>query len=199
MIYGLGFTTSSLGSKTIALKRRIIVEWPLRLIKENKKSHSLLSGWFLTNNNIRKEQATMEKKKKTQAKQHEGEIYLVSPRHVVDKKDIDTYNKLKGDKAKNKRLVMVGVEKSGKKVQLSNMTTKATKKQVDKKWKVPLKNTFNNPSYVETTTISKSKSTKKPFILGKPPLANNKGMVHNDDLKRYKSAREQRYKKKPPK
>lgn len=132
-------------------------------------------------------------------KSHEGQIYLVSPKHVVQKKDLPTYNAVKGKKATNKRLVMVGVEKSGKKVQVSNMSTKATQKQLRMKWKVPLKKSFVSPSYVDSNTIFQSKLTRKHFRIGEPPLMNPKGVVHQQNLKQYKKVREQRYKKKPPK
>lgn len=135
----------------------------------------------------------MEKKKKQRTKKHEGEIYLVSPRHVVAKKDIDAYNKLKGDKAKNKRLVMVGVEKSGKKVQLSNMTTKTTQKELVRKQHIKLKYTYpSKESFVETNTTARSKATNKKFRIGSSPLVAPVAKVHDSDLANYKKARKQR-------
>lgn len=129
--------------------------------------------------------------RKKKVKTHVGEIYAINPKHVVhSSKD---YNKAKGSHAKNKRLVMVGVEKSSKKVQVSNMTTKATKKQVNRKQRVRLSETYpNKTSYVNTDTVAKSKITKKHFKVGIPPLTKPQAKAKPGDIKSYQKARKAR-------
>lgn len=133
----------------------------------------------------------MPRKKSTN---HEGEIYLVNPKHVVKKKDRAQYNRTKGSKSKNKRLVMVGVQRGGKRVQISEITTKATDKQLRRKQKIELSNTkLSKKSFVDTNTIGKSRLTNKNFKVGDQPLKKPvKTKVSKDDLKTYKKARKDR-------
>jgi len=134
----------------------------------------------------------MSRKKKS--KNHEGEIYLVNPKHVVKKKDITQYNHAKGSKSKNKRLVMIGIQRGGKRVQISEITTKATDKQIRRKQKVELSNTkLSKKSYVDTNTIGKSRLTSKNFKVGDQPLKKPiKTKANKEDLKTYKAARKDR-------
>jgi hypothetical protein len=130
----------------------------------------------------------------TKKKNHEGEIYYVSPKHIVKKKEFNSYKQSKGGNASNKRPVVVGVQRKGTKVQISKLTTKASKKQIDKKQKVELKKTFSssNGYYIDTNTIAKSRLTNKPFEIGKTPLNKTKRDIHQEDLKAYKEARKAR-------
>lgn len=92
----------------------------------------------------------------------------------------------------NKRPVMVGIQRK-KTVQISQLTSKASIEQINKKQKVKLTNTFpNKNNYVDTNTISKSKKTKKPFVAGKFPLNKAEKKVDKKDLDKYKEARKQR-------
>lgn len=60
---------------------------------------------------------------------------------------------------------------------------------------VELKNTnLKHKSYVDTSTRSKSESTRKHFKVGVPPLVNkSKIKVDPQDIKRYNSARKSRF------
>jgi|SRR5690625_162395 len=136
----------------------------------------------------------MSRKRNKKQTNNEGTIYRIAPEHVVKKRDLSKYNKVKGTKATNPRPVMVAVQRKGKRVQISEMTTKATQKQIDKKQRVKLDKTYpNKNSYVNTNTIGKSRKTGKNFKVGEPPLtrAQNK-KVHSDDLDKFKKARKKR-------
>lgn len=129
-------------------------------------------------------------------KNYVGDIYFIDPKHVVEKNRLNKYVSSKGLKANNKRPVMIGVEKSGKKVQVSDISTKATKNEIKNKLVVELKNTnLKHKSYVDTSTRAKSEATKKHFKVGIPPLiGKSKIKVDSKDIKAYLSARKSRYK-----
>lgn len=131
----------------------------------------------------------MARKKRT--KKHVGEIYAINPRHIV--KNQTAYNNAKGNQSTNKRLVMVGVEKSSKKVQISNMTTKAKQSELNRYQKVQFNQTYpNKNSFVSTNTISKSNLTKKHFRIGEPPLTKIQRKASPSDITKYQKARKLR-------
>ncbi|MCU0104726.1 hypothetical protein N7603_03555 [Acholeplasma vituli] len=125
-----------------------------------------------------------------------GDIYFIDPSHVIEKNRLQKYTEIKGSKSSNKRPVMVGIEKSSKKVQISDISTKATKAEINKKMMVPLKNTkLKQKSYVDSSTKSKSELTRKHFKVGEPPLVNkSKIKVDNRDIAEYELSRKKRYK-----
>lgn len=125
-----------------------------------------------------------------------GDIYFIDPSHVVEKNRLQKYNAMKGTKSSNKRPVMVGVEKSSKKVQISDISTKATNAEIKKKLMIPLIYTkMKHKSYVDSSTKSKSELTKKHFKVGEPPLVNkSKIKVDSRDIAEYESSRKKRYK-----
>ena len=125
---------------------------------------------------------------------NEGQIYRVSPEHLVKKRDLDRYNKAKGNKANNPRPVMIAVQRKGSRVQISEMTTKATQEQISKKQKVKLAKTYpNKNSYVNTNTIGKSRKTGKIFKVGEVPLTNLQNKkVNNYDFEEFKKPRKKR-------
>jgi hypothetical protein len=129
-------------------------------------------------------------------KRYVGDIYFVDPIHIVEKHRISQYNKLKGSKAGNKRPVMVGIEKSGNKVQISDISTKAKRHELERNLVVELKNTkLNHRSYVDTSTRSKSELTRKHFKVGESPLVKkSKIKVNSQDIDDYNKARNARYK-----
>lgn len=132
-------------------------------------------------------------KLKQKKKNHIGKIYAVNPKHIVKKRDWESYEKIKGKNANNDRLVMVGVQKKNKKVQVSNLTTKATSDQIDKKHKVRLYETYKNKkSYVDTNTIGKSRLTGKNFKVGQSPLNKPIKKAKDKDIQDYQNARKVR-------
>jgi hypothetical protein len=128
-----------------------------------------------------------------------GTIYYVDPRHLVTPQNWSNYVRLKGVKANNSRPVAV-VKIVNKNVQISEITSMATSKQIVNKQRVPLTKTYPNRkkgSYINTETIAKSKLTSSRFKVGEHPLgAVNKAKkrVHPDDLKEYYKARKSRWK-----
>lgn len=128
-------------------------------------------------------------------KSHVGEIYSIDPRHVVKKKNIEKYNKVKSDNKSNNRLVMVSEQRAGKRVQVSQMTTKASEQQLSRKQRVKLEKTYKNKdSYVNTDTQGKSRLTGKNFTIGKDPLLKKQKNAHKDDLLEFQNARKSRRK-----
>ena len=123
---------------------------------------------------------------------HEGDIYLVNPKHLIKKKDWGKYINVKNGTI-NKRLVIVGEQRRGKVAQISNLTTKATPTQITRKQRVRLDKTFpNKNSYADTNTLGKSRLNGKKFKIGRPPLTKAKNILHSEDLKAYKEARKAR-------
>lgn len=123
---------------------------------------------------------------------HEGELYLVNPKHLIKKKDWGKYLTAKGNTL-NKRLVMVGKQKRGKIAQVSNLTTKATPTQISRNQRVKLSKTFpNKDSYADTNTIGKSRLSGKKFKIGVAPLNKPTKIAHPDDLEKYRKARKAR-------
>ncbi|MCH4236042.1 MAG: hypothetical protein LKF69_04515 [Bacilli bacterium] len=126
-----------------------------------------------------------------------GTIYYVDPRHLVEPKNWPNYVKTKGVKASNSRPVAV-VKTAPQYAQISEITSKATTKQIANKQRVPLTKTYSNrkkDSYINTEVVSKSQLTNNRFKVGKHPLdAVNKAKkrVHPDDLKEYYKARKSR-------
>lgn len=131
-------------------------------------------------------------------KKYVGDVYFVSPEHVVEKNRIKSYKEAKGKDSTNKRPVMVGVEKSSNKVQISDISTKATRKEIVGGLAVELKSSgFKRKSYVDTSTRSKSEYSNKHFKVGEPPLDKKSNIkISKQDIDRYHAARKRRYRKK---
>lgn len=131
----------------------------------------------------------MSKKKK-----HIGKIYYVDPIHLVKPKRWSQYVRAKGPSALNKRPVAVTIQRSKRNVQVSELTSQATDKQVLKHQRVRLENTYpNKKSYINTETISRSRKTKKKFRVGELPLKNAVSKkIEAKDLQRFKHARKKR-------
>ena len=125
-------------------------------------------------------------------KKHIGKIYFIDPAHVVKKNQISKYKKTKGHKAKNKRPVVVTEVRRGNVVQVSQMTTKATEKDLKSGNKVQMTKTYpNKKSYTKVSTTGKSRKTGKKFAVGKDPLIreNYQRKANKDDMDKYYIAR----------
>ncbi|CDR31040.1 Uncharacterised protein [Acholeplasma oculi] len=137
---------------------------------------------------------------KVKKKKHIGDVYAIPPEHIVEASRIKEYRKIKTSRGQNpdaKKLVMVGVEKSSNKVQLSDVSTKATQRELSKKQAVKLDNSkFKKASYADTSTKSKSEKTRKHFKVGVDPLTKvNRSSIkiHSNDMNKYENARSIRF------
>lgn len=129
-----------------------------------------------------------------------GNVYAISPEHIVEKNRLIDYKNTKIARGQNpnaKKLVMVGIEKSGNKVQLSDISTKTTQRELSKKQSVKLsESNFNKASYADTSTRSKSEKTRKHFKIGVDPLTRvnqSRTKIHSSDMKKYEDARSIRF------
>lgn len=121
-----------------------------------------------------------------------GEIYYVHYKHLVRPEGWNNYARNKGPAANNFRPVMVGVQRRGNHVQVSEITHQASSGQLSKHQRVRLSKTFpNQSSYINTDTISRSKLTRQKFAVGQPPLKHNVSArrVQRKDLNNYKRSR----------
>lgn len=125
---------------------------------------------------------------------HEGEIYRIPNEHVVKKSNMKLFKEKKKGTSSNPRPVMIAIQKSGKRVQISELTKQASYEQISKQQRVRLSKTYpNKNSHADTNTIGKSRKTGKNFVIGKDPLIkpDNK-KIHKDDMEEYKKARKRR-------
>jgi hypothetical protein len=129
---------------------------------------------------------------KQRKKKHVGEIYYVDPKHLVKSKDWNKYKKSKGNNP-NPRPVMVGIENSSKKVQVSQMYSKASPKQVSRNQRIKMDKTYpKKSSYVDTNTMAKSKSSNKKFKIGEDPLLTPTKKADSKDINKYQQSRKKR-------
>lgn len=124
-------------------------------------------------------------------KKHIGEIYYVNPRHLIKPSEWSNYVLKRGV---SKRPVAVTIQNSGKRVQVSQITHQSTQNQIERNQRIKMENTFrtNGTSYLNTDTVSKSKLTKKKFVIGKAPLKKTTKKVDQKDLETYFKARKRR-------
>jgi len=137
-------------------------------------------------------------------KSYVGRIYVVEPEHIIKKRDLANYKASKQSSANNKRPVFVSVQRRGKRVQVSSMTSKARLTDISKGYRLKLERTYpNRESYVKTESIGKSRKTGMNFRIDKDPLtrSNLKIQANQEDIVKHQQARlkmlkRRKYKKK---
>jgi len=136
----------------------------------------------------------MSKKRKS----YIGRIYTIEPEHIIKKRDLANYKTSKQSAANNKRPVLVSVQRTGKRVQVSSMTSKAQPTDIAKGYRTKLEKTYpGRESYVKTESIGKSRKTGMNFMIDKDPLtrSNLKIQAKQEDVGKHQRARSKMLKK----